>query len=536
LRLPVILGYLVSGVIIGPNALGVVEDVGNVEILATIGVVLLMFTLGVEFSLRTLKNVGNVVILGGVAQVMVTAFLGIGLAMFTGYSNQEAFLFGLFVSVSSTTIVLKILRDRGELGTSHGRVMTGILLIQDLGVVPMMAIIPAMGSSGSELASDVGWALLKAVIFLGSTIILGLWGFDRFMKLIAGEKSRELFLISIISISFLAAVMAEYFGLSIALGAFLAGLLVSESDYAHQALADARPLRDIFAVLFFASLGMLADPKFIADNPGKIAIVVPTLIVGKTLIIALITRIFGYGLKTTMMVGGGLFQIGEFSFIMAALAYQEKLIGEELYALTLTAAIITILLTPFSLACLSKIYVYLAQHSRLPQKTPIESDKDFRGSAYRLSSHVVICGFGRVARNLVNILDDNTIAYLIVDMDPRIVSRARRRGIPYIFGDASRPEVLAATNLEKCGLLVIALPDPLATRMVVRNARRINPKVHIIARVHWDADEELLRDLGVDEIVRPEREAGREIIRLALRRYGMGAEQTERIVEKSSEE
>jgi len=447
-----------------------------------------------------------------------------------GWSNQEAFLFGLFVSVSSTTIVLKLLRDRGELGTAHGRIMTGILLVQDLSVVPMMAIIPAFGSSGSELAIDIGWAILKAILFLGGTIFLGLWGFSRFMKIIAGERSRELFLISIVSICLLAGFMAEYFGLSIALGAFLAGLLVSGSDYTHQALADTRPLRDIFAVLFFASLGMLADPGFVAENPEKMAIVVLAIVAGKTIITAVITRLFGYGGKTVMFVGGGLFQIGEFSFILAALAFEKELISDDLYALTLTAAFITILLTPFSMWSVSKLYYYLTQSERLIPLLTKGTDPDMTGTAYRLSSHVVICGYGRVARNLLNVLDSNDIPYLIVDMDPEIISRARRKGIPYIFGDASRPEVLAATNLEKSGVLVVALPDPLATRLAIRNARRINQKMHIIARVHWDEEVEMLEDLGVDEIVRPEKEAGMEIIRLTLRRFGMRAEETERVV------
>ncbi len=537
LKLPVIIGYLVIGVVIGPNVLGFVEDAKDVETVATIGVVLLMFTLGVEFSLKTLRNVGRIAIIGGVLQVVITIVLGFAIARIVGYSNQESLLFGFFISASSTTIVLKLLRDRGELGTCHGRIMTGILLIQDISVVPMMAIIPAFGGSGSDLAIDIGWALLKATLFLGGTILLGLWGFPRFMKIIAGERSRELFLISIVSICLLAGFLAEYFGLSIALGAFLAGLMVSESDYAHQAMADTMPLRDIFAVLFFVSLGMLADPSFVAENPGLMVIVIVAIVAGKTILTAVITRFFGYGTKTTLFVGTGLFNFGEFSFILAALAYDEGLIDKDLYALTLTAAFITILLTPFSMGFVSRLYYYLIKSERLkPQLTKGDDDtKNIRGTAYRLSSHVVICGYGRVARNLLSVLDSNTIPYLIVDMDPEIISRARKKGIPYIFGDASRPEVLAATNLEKSGVMVVALPDPLATRLVVRNARRINPKLHIIARVHWDNEVEILEKLGVNEIVRPENEAGVEIIRLTLRRFGMHPVETERVLSEFKE-
>ncbi len=536
LRLPVIIGYLVSGVVIGPNVLGLISDADDVETLATIGVVLLMFTLGVEFSLKKLRSVGTIAIIGGVLQVVITIVLGFAVARMVGYSNQSSLLFGFFVSVSSTAIVLKLLRDRGELTTCHGRIMTGILLIQDLSVVPMMAIIPAFGGSGSELAIDLGWALLKAILFLGGAVFLGFWGFSRFMKIIAGERSRELFLISIVSICLLSGSLAEYFGLSIALGAFLAGLMVSGSDYTHQALADTLPLRDIFAVLFFVSLGMLADPGFAVENPGIMAIVVLAIVAGKTIIIAVITRVFGYGGKTALFVGGGLFQIGEFSFILAALAYHEGLIDDDLYALTLTAAFITILLTPLSMGFISKLYYYLVESEKIITKSAKGEDAEVIGTAYRLSSHVVICGYGRVARNLLNVLDSNTIPYLIVDMDPMVIARARKKGLPYIFGDASRPEVLAATNLEKSGVLVIALPDPLATRLLVRNARRINPKIHIIARVHWDKEVEILKSLGVDEIVRPETEAGVEIIRLTLRRFGMPPLETERVLTEFKEE
>ena len=536
LRLPIIIGYLASGIIIGPNVTGLVSDTDDVETLATVGVVLLMFTLGIEFSLKTLRKVGLIAILGGIAQIICTVALGLILAKLLSYGLTEAILFGFFISLSSTIIVLKTLMERGEMGSPHGLIMTGILLVQDLSVVPMIAILPAFGDTGVAFLENMGWAILKAGIFLSSTVILGFWVVPWLMKRVAIERSRELFLLAIVCLCFGAGFTANYFGMSIALGAFLAGLLVSESDYTYQIMADIRPLRDVFAVLFFVSLGMLADPGFIAENPAEVGIVVMVVMLGKFGIMLIIPRMFGHKAKTNLFVGSGLFQIGEFSFIIAALALEDNLISEDLYSLTMATAFITILLTPLAMSLTSKVYYKVTQSDSTSLITNQADTAEISEKADLLSGHAVICGYGRVARHLGKVLERRDFTYLVIDIDPKVISAAQEKGTPCIFGDASHPEVLAAAGLKRARVLVIAFPDPIATRLCVKNARSINHRLDIVARVHAEEDTEILRDFGVARMVRPELEAGLEIIRHTLHRFGLNPQETQYIVNRLREE
>ena len=536
IRLPVILGYLLSGIVIGPHTLGVIRDVGEVETLATIGVALLMFTLGIEFSLKALRRVGKVAVFGGAAQIVATAALGLMVGWLLGWPIREAILFGLFISLSSTIIVLKTLMDRGELGSPHGRVMLGILLVQDLSVVPMMVILPSLGESGTALLGVLGWAILKAVLFLGAIIVLGFWVLPWFMRRVAGVRSRELFLLTVVCLCLGAAVGADHVGRSFALGAVVAGLIVSESDYAHQALADIRPLRDIFAVLFFVSLGMLIDPSFIAAHPGEVVAVVTTIVLGKFVITSLVPRAFGYSGKTVLFVGSGLFQIGEFSFVLAALALKLEIISNDLYSLTLTAAVITMLLTPFAMGLTSGLYHRLIQRERVARFFAARLDPGALEEGKQLSRHVVICGYGQVAKNLGRVLERRKFSYLVIDIDPRVIDAAREGGIPCVYGDASNPEILAQAELERARVLVVTFPDPIATRLAVENARRINPRLDVVARIHGDEDAEVLRKLGVAELVRPELEAGLEIIRHTLHRFGLTTQEILYIVNTLREE
>jgi len=534
-KLPVILGYLVCGIIVGPNVLGLVEDVEDVETLATIGVVLLMFTLGLEFSLKTLRQIGAIAVFGGIAQILCTIVLGLGIGFLFDLGLTESIIFGFFIALSSTIIVIKTLMDRGELSSPHGRIMVGILLVQDLSVVPMIAILPSLDDVSMAVLGDMGWAVGKAVAILAVVLALGFWGLPWFMKRVALERSRELFLLTIVCLCFGAGFATYNLGLSVALGAFLAGLLISESEYSHQALADIRPLRDVFAVLFFVSLGMLADPGFVADNPGEVVGVVGLVVLGKFTIVAVIPWRFGYRAKTSLFVGTGLFQIGEFSFILAALALEEDLISADLYDLTLATAFITIFLTPFALGFVSKLYYRVTQTARLTGEYDDDPKLDESDSSTLLKNHVVICGYGRVARHLGRVLEHRDFTYLIIDIDPRVIDSARERGIPCIFGDASHPEVLARAGLERAKVLVIASPDPIATEFIVKNALKINHRLNIIARVHRDEDTEDLMRLGVAEVVRPEVEAGLEIIRHTLHRFGLSPQEIRLIVNRLRE-
>lgn len=536
LKLPVIVGYIAGGILVGPHAFRLVSDVGQIETVATIGVVLLLFALGMEFSLRRLREISKVAILGGVAQILTTVAVGFLIGRLLGWSSEEAVFFGLVIALSSTTVVLKILTERGELDSAHGRVMIGILLVQDLAVVPMMVILPVLGGGGGGLLVALGTAVLKAVLFLGAMLVLGIWVLPWLMRRVMGLRSREVFLLAVFGLGLGVAFVTHYFGLSMALGAFVAGLLVSESEYAHQALADMIPLRDVFATLFFASLGMLVDPGFLAANLGAVAVVVVVIVVGKSIICSLVPWPFGYSVKTMLFVGAGLFQIGEFSFVLAAAALAMGVVSSGLYNLILSTAVITILLTPIALRLASMVYGKLSQGERVARLLAGRSDPAFGGGESALRGHVVICGCGRVGRNLGAILMRRGFSYAVIDINPYVIRARRASGVHCIFGDAGNPEILARAGVDKARVLVVTFAEPVATQMVVRNALRMNPRLDIVARVHVDREVRVLRELGVAKLVRPEFEAGLEIVRHTLHRFGVPSPEIQLILNTLREE
>ena len=533
LGLPVILGYLIGGIAVGPYGFGLVHDVEQISTVAEIGVVLLLFTLGLEFSLKTMRRTGRVAIIGGIVQILSTIALGLVIGILLNWPLQEAVLFGFFIALSSTMVVLKLLMERGELDTAHGRIMIGILLVQDLAVIPMMVIIPVIGESG--WATALGIAVLKAVLFLGGMLVLGLWVLPRVMRRVTGLRSRELFLLAVFGLVLTVAFASDYFGISLALGAFVAGLLISESEYAHQALAEMVPLRDIFATLFFVSLGMLVNPLFLVENLGAVSVVVAAIVGGKFIICSLIPRLFGYSVKTMLYVGAGMFQIGEFSFVLAAAALSAGAMSKYLYDLTLTSAVITILLTPFALGGASLLYKRLNQGERFARILADLTDPHF-SRGFQLSNHVVICGHGLVGRNLGMVLERRSFSYLVIDNDPRIIDTLHAKGVPHIYGDASNPEILSRAVLDKAKVLLITFHDPTATELTVRNALKINPKLDVVARVHFDDEAQTLRTLGVAEVVRPEFEAGLEIVRHTLHRFGLTGPEIQYIINALREE
>jgi CPA2 family monovalent cation:H+ antiporter-2 len=500
---------------------------------AEIGVVLLLFTLGLEFSLKTMRRTGRVAIIGGIVQILATITLGLVIGILLQWPLQEAVLFGFFIALSSTMVVLKLLMERGELDTAHGRIMIGILLVQDLAVIPMMVIIPVIGEAG--WATALGIAVLKAVLFLGGMLVLGLWVLPRVLRRVAGLRSRELFLLAIFGLVLTVAFASDYFGISLALGAFVAGLLISESEYAHQAFAEIVPLRDIFATLFFVSLGMLVDPLFLVENLGAVSVVVTAIVGGKFIICSLIPRLFGYSVKTMLYVGAGMFQIGEFSFVLAAAALSAGAMSKYLYDLTLTSAVITILLTPFALGGVSLLYKRLSQGKRFARILADHTDPHF-SRGFQLSNHVVICGHGLVGRNLGMVLERRSFSYLVIDNDPRIIDTLHAKGVPHIYGDASNPEILSRAVLDKAKVLVITFHEPTATELTVRNALKINPKLDVVARIHFDDEAQTLRTLGVAELVRPEFEAGLEIVRHTLHRFGLTGTEIQYIINALREE
>ncbi len=518
LRQPAILGYLIAGIVIGPYALGLVQSTDNIQILATIGVVLLLFTLGIEFSFHELKRIRNIAIFGGIAQIVVMTALGMFIAMLLlGQSLREAIVFGFLIALSSTMVVIGMLVDRGEANSVHGRVMIGILLLQDIVAAFAMFVLPALGAGSGSLLPTLGVAFLKAGAFIALVLVVGIWVIPSILRRVALRQSRELFILSIAALCLGGAFAAYYLGLSAALGAFAVGLMVSESDFAHQALGDMVPLRDLFAALFFVSIGMLIDLSFLAVNIVPLLVLVAAIILGKFAICAAITWLFGYRGKTVPLVGAGMIQVGEFSFVLAELCLGAGVITGYAYSMILGSAVITIVLTPFIFALTSKLCV----RRREVIQVAGGGKEQLAVGAPTLTNHVIICGHGRVGSNVARILGELAIPYVVTDLDPKTISELREKEVPCVYGDAGNQKVLYEAGVKDAAALVLAIPDPVAVRLALDHTRRINPNLDIIARAHSDSELEFLQRRGVAEVVRPETEAGIEIVRHILCRSGM---------------
>ncbi len=513
LRQPVILGYLLVGVAVGPHAFGLVSDLTMVEAAATIGVALLMFTLGLEVSISQLKQVGKVGLWGGIAQIVVTFALGVavGSTLF-GWSLSQAALFGLVISLSSTMVCLKILMDRGELDSVHGRIMIAILILQDISVVLMMVVVPLLVGTSENFFLALTIATGKAILFVGIAIVLGLWVLPWLMGRVGGVRSRELFLLTVLVLCLGAALGTYIFGLSVVFGAFVIGLVLRETRFAHQALAEITPLRDIFAALFFVSLGMLLDPRILVEYWWMVATMVVFIIFAKFLVVFGIVRFFGYSGGVALLAGAGLFQIGEFSFILAAVGVSTGIITNQSYSLIIDSAIITMLLTPLSMSLVSRLYTRLAPAPGVRElETPLPASE-----LAKVANLVVIAGYGRVGQNVAQGLRDAGVPHTVIEIDPERIFEMRCGGTACIYGDASNVHVLSRVDLAKAKALVVTFPDPLAVVSTVKAALKTNPKLKIVARVHRKREAELLKSLGVVELISPEYEASLEFLRRVL--------------------
>lgn len=524
LRQPVILGYLIAGLLIGPFTLGLVQHIDQVQLLADIGVVLLMFALGIEVSLGELRRVRRVAIFGGAIQIIATIGLGFLLGLVFGWPWFQALFFGALISLSSTMVVLKLLMDRGQIDTMQGRIATGILIVQDLSVVPMMVVLPALSGQVTDLPLDLGLAAAKAIALLVATVVLGTTLVPKLLFWVSSTHSRELFMLSIVVISLGTAFGTSLFGLSLAFGAFIAGIVLSESVFRHQILAEVLPLRDIFAIIFFASVGMLINPAFIFANAATVAIAVAMIIVGKFLIVFAVTIAFGYSGKVAIYSGLALVQIGEFSFVLAKLAVDQGIINDYLYSLTLSSALLTIILTPFIIQSSPRI---AAMFSRIAWFRGLfeRIEHERRQPAEELTQHVVICGHGEVGKNLSRVLDTRKFKYFVIDNDPTVVSHLRDKKVPVVYGDAANRDVLALANLSKARVLAVTVTDPISTDLIIKYALAINPKINIVARSNRPGEIELLRDSGASAVVEPKFEAGLEVIRHTLHRFGLTSQE-----------
>jgi CPA2 family monovalent cation:H+ antiporter-2 len=527
---PLILGYIAAGVILGPHTGGfTVSNIHEIELLAEIGIALLLFALGLEFSLKDLKPVKEVALIGTPIQIALTVALGFGIGHFMGWDWKSSLWLGALISLSSTMVILKTLMNQGWLGTLSSKVMIGMLIVQDLAVIPMMVMLPQLNNPALGL-SVLGLAGLKAAAFIAAMVLLGTRLLPRLMAQIAKLGSRELFLLAITAIGLGVGYATHMVGLSFAFGAFVAGMVLSESDYGHQALSDIIPLRDLFGLLFFASVGMLLDPAFLLDNLGQVAILVLAVSIGKGVIFAFLAKAFNYGNVIPLALGLGMFQIGEFSFVLARVGASTRSIGSDLYSLVLSSAILTMILTPLISGQTARIYAF---RKRWFRHEPLESSNMPAGG---LHNHVVIAGGGRVGFQIAQVLARLGLQFVIIELDHQRVEQAKEDGMTVVYGDVSQEIVLDAAGIKESSLLVITTPGIVALRTTVAQARRLNPHIDIVARASGPDSFDLLKDLGVSEVVLPEFEASLEMTRQALLRLEVPANEVHRYTDTVRQE
>lgn len=526
LKQPLVIGYILAGIVVGPHTGGVtVSEVHNIELLAEIGIALMLFALGLEFSFKELQPVRKVALIGTPLQMLLTIAYGFCIGHFMGFSTVHSIWIGAVIALSSTMVILKTLMDKGLMGTLSSRVMIGMLIVQDLAVVPLMIILPQLSNPDAGLSS-LGWAGLKAVCFLVIMVVAGTRVIPKLLEYIAKWDSRELFLVSVTGIGLGVGYATYLSGLSFAFGAFVAGMILSESEYSHQALSDVIPLRDVFSLLFFVSIGMLIDIRFIAENLGNIFLLVGLVTVGKGIIFALIVRVFGYRNVIPLAVGLGLSQVGEFAFLLLGTGLKADSIPYEMYSLLLSSTVITMILTPFLSSLTAPIHSIRKKWFRHEPVQTINLPEK------QLKDHIVIAGGGRVGLYVAQVLRSLGAEFVIIESNSRQVEEIRTKGHPLVFGDASHPIVLEAAGFHAAKLLVITSPFAMIARVIAEKALSINPEIGIIARAEGIEQMKDLRDIGVGSVVQPELEGGLEMTRQTLHFIGISVDDIIRFTDK----
>lgn len=524
LRLPVLIGYLAAGIVVGPHTPGMVAQPETVKILAELGVVLLMFAVGVHFSLDELRTVQRTALLGGGLQILGTTTLGILLGLALGWGLYGGLFLGCALSLSSTVVMMRVLEERGEQGTTHGKIMLGILIVQDLSLVAMISLLPALpalSAQGIGALKEVFFAAAKAGLFIGVTLLLAMRVVPALLNRMARTGSPELFLLSVICICLLTATAADFTGLGLELGAFMAGIVVSESDYAHEVFSQIRPLRDLFASLFFVSVGMLLDPAFLASHAVAVASVVALIVLGKSLLTFALMYALGWHGRTAILTGLGLAQIGEFSFVLATVGSGRNLIPSEISNVILAAALITLFCAPFLFQAAAPLYNRLNQIPALSawlnrqKETQIETRPTTREK-----SRALILGYGRIGRYVSNALIAKEIPHTIVDYDVNALKGLQGTIARTLYGDASSLTVLEQTHPQEMELAIVALPEAEVAEMAVRALKKMAPDLPVVARVHRGIDIPSMRKAGADAVIHAEFEAGTEMIRQCLDRLG----------------
>ena len=542
LRQPVILGYLVAGIAVGPYTPGLVTNVERVQTVANFGVALLMFALGVEFSLDALQRVRRVAVQGGIIQTLLAIVLGTLLGLALGYSLTSSIYLGGIIAIASSILMLKLLSARDEMESIQGRIAIGTSIVQDISMVALIVILPSLAVGlGPELLGAAGFALLRGGGFLALAYLVGTRVVPPVLARIARTGSRELFILSVVAIAAGMAVLGQFAGVSFALGAFVGGLVVSESDYSSNVLDEVIPIRDVFASLFFVSIGMLMNPATLLSHMLEISVLVLGILLGKLAIAVVVVRLFGYPADVALRTALLLAQIGEFSFVLAGVGLHAGVIDDQLYSVVLAAALLTLMLNPILVNNSDRI-VAVVEGVRpfvrrlapwVSRPTSLEAESVVAGDATEdqrlaaLRRHVIVCGFGRVGQEISRAVHRRGFQFVVIDYNPRRVADARRAGYLVIQADATYPGVLARAGLRHARMIAVTLPDLPSAEAVVRAARSVSTRARIVVRTHDARNINYLKQAGAHEVVQPEFEAGLEMVRQALRSFGVSALETQ---------
>ena len=533
-KLPPIVGYLIAGVLIGPTTPGFVADAGLSSQLAEIGVILLMFGVGLHFSLEDLLAVRRIALPGAIVQIGVATTLGAGVAVYWGWSLAASLVFGLALSVASTVVLIRALEQRGLLQSTNGQIAVGWLIVEDLAMVLVLVLLPPMaasmaGADGVRAEAGFDWGLLqplaiafaKIAVFVALMLVVGRRVFPWLLAYVAGTGSRELFTLSVIAVAMgIAYGSAQLFGVSFALGAFFAGMVMRESNLSHRAAEESLPFRDAFSVLFFVSVGMLFDPAVLVQQPLQVLAVVAIIVVGKSVAAFLLVLAFRYPLNTALTVSASLAQIGEFSFILAGLGVSLGVLPKEGMSLILAGALISISINHLVFQTVEPLQVWIRARSRLALVMERHGDPlaelPAAVASTDLTGHLVLVGYGRVGRRIGQALAEHGVRMVVAEQNRELVETLRAQGIHAVAGDASDPGVLVQAHIARAHTLVIATPDALRARRMIETARALNPQIETVVRTHSDEEAALLRRENVSAIFLGEHELAGSMARHVL--------------------
>jgi len=524
LRLPAIAGFILSGVLVGPQGFGFINDVNQVEVLAEIGVALLLFGIGLELSLEKLRRLWKLIAVGGALQVGLSVLAVFAISKTFGVPGNSAVFIGFLLALSSTAIVMRGLQQRGEIDAPHGRLILGILVFQDLSVVPMMLALPIL--VGTDVLADVYlFTILRAVGIIVAVLLAALLIVPRILNLIAKTRQRQLFILTVFLICIGTAWLITSSGASLAIGAFLAGLVVAGSEYRHQALADLISFREVFASIFFVSIGMLLAPSIIVENIFLVLAILIAVLVGKSVIVFVTAKILRMPLRVCVMTALALAQMGEFSFVLLFSVQGSGLIDKTLESNLISVAILSMFVTPFAMSYGPRLAAGLGKLPRLRRLLEVEMAEGATDSVSEMRDHVIVGGYGFAGRELSKALKDYGIPHVIVDINMDNVSKASQEGGYAFFGDVTNQDVLVKLGAEHAGELVLLVNDPGAAEHAARVARKLAPSLHIVVRTHYLLDIEPILAAGADDVVPAEREAAVEVTSLVLNRHQVDSQQ-----------